>query len=52
MKEDKKPVMSDAEAEGARIAGLYRAELKFDEIVALLAENHPHCVVPKSTWVH
>jgi hypothetical protein len=51
MSEDKKNPVSDWEAEGARVASLYRAEIKFDEIVELLRDNHPRCVVPTSRWV-
>jgi hypothetical protein len=48
---DKKEPASVWEREGARAARSYRAEIKFDQIVELLAENHPRCVVPTSRWV-
>jgi hypothetical protein len=48
---DKKEPASDWEAEGARAARSYRDEIKFDEIVELLRDNHPRCVAPKSKWV-
>jgi hypothetical protein len=51
MSDDKKPVLSDWEAEGRAAARSYRDEIKFDEIVELLRDNHPRCVVPKSKWV-
>ena len=52
MNEDKKePAISAREAEGRAAARSYRDEIKFDEIVELLRDNHPRCVVPTSKWV-
>ena len=50
--DEKRSVDWSAWEAGARDATrLYHASIKFDELVELLRDYHPRCVVPKSKWV-